>query len=118
MCPLVLLLGGCNQPPPPPQMKPPAVTVAEPVVKQVVFNEDFTGTLASVASVDIRARVAGFLEKIDFQPSDDVKKGQLLFVIQQDEYQAALDKANAQMEAAKAQLVDAQATLDRYTELL
>ncbi len=118
LCPLTLLLSGCNQPPPPPQMKPPAVTIAEPVVKQVVFNEDFTGTLASVASVDIRARVAGFLEKIDFQPSDDIKKGQLLFVIQQDEYQAALDKANAQMEAAKAQLVDAQATLDRYTELL
>ncbi|QDT27904.1 Efflux pump periplasmic linker BepF [Gimesia panareensis] len=113
-----MLLSGCNQPPPPPQMKPPAVTVAEPVVKQVVFNEDFTGTLASVASVDIRARVAGFLEKIDFQPSDNVKKGQLLFVIQQDEYQAALDKANAQQKAADAQLVDAQATLDRYTELL
>ncbi|QDV18605.1 Efflux pump periplasmic linker BepF [Gimesia panareensis] len=113
-----MLLSGCNQPPPPPEMKPPAVTVAEPVVKQVVFNEDFTGTLASVASVDIRARVAGFLEKIDFQPSDEVKKGQLLFVIQQDEYQAALDKANAQQKAADAQLVDAEATLTRYTELL
>lgn len=99
-------------------MKPPAVTVAEPVVKQVRFNEDFTGTLSSVASVDIRARVAGFLEKIDFKPSDIVKKDQLLFVIQQDEYQAALDKANAQEKAAQAQLVDAQATLDRYTELL
>jgi RND family efflux transporter MFP subunit len=113
-----MLLSGCNQPPPPPQMKPPAVTVAEPVVKQVVFNEDFTGTLASVASVEIRARVAGFLEKIDFKPSEIVKKDQLLFVIQQDEYQAALDKANAQQKAAEAQLVDAQATLDRYTELL
>ncbi|QDU50756.1 Efflux pump periplasmic linker BepF [Gimesia panareensis] len=113
-----MLLSGCNQPPPPPQMKPPAVTVAEPVVKQVVFNEDFTGTLASVASVDIRARVAGILEEIEFKPSDEVKEDQLLFVIQQDEYQAALDKAKAQQEAAEAQLVDAEATLKRYTELL
>lgn len=99
-------------------MKPPKVTVAEPVVKEVVFNEEFTGTLASVASVDIRARVDGILEKVNFKPSEDVKKGELLFEIQRDEYQAALDKAEAALKAGKAQLEDAQATLDRYQILL
>tara|TARA_R110002095_G_scaffold193178_1_gene171279 strand:- start:28989 stop:30116 length:1128 start_codon:yes stop_codon:yes gene_type:complete len=99
-------------------MKPPSVTVAEPVQKTVIFNQDFTGTLASVASVDIRARVDGILEKVDFAPSATVKKGQLLFELQRDQYQAVLDKANAQLAASNAQLKDAQVTLERNEILL
>tara|TARA_R110002111_G_C6008015_1_gene374381 strand:- start:28940 stop:30049 length:1110 start_codon:yes stop_codon:yes gene_type:complete len=99
-------------------MKPPAVTVAEPVQKTVIFNQDFTGTLASVASVDIRARADGILEKVDFKPSDTVKEGQLLFQIQRDQYQATLDKAEAALKASEAGLIDAQATLDRNLILL
>ncbi|QDV51222.1 Efflux pump periplasmic linker BepF [Gimesia fumaroli] len=99
-------------------MKPPSVTVAEPVQKTIVFNQDFTGTLASVASVDIRARVDGILEKVNFEPSATVKKGQLLFEIQRDQYQAILDKANAQLAASNAQLKDAQVTLERNQILL
>ncbi|WP_197999945.1 efflux RND transporter periplasmic adaptor subunit [Gimesia alba] len=117
LCP-VIIISGCNSPPPPPKMKPPAVTVAEPVQKTVVFNQDFTGTLASVASVDIRARVDGILEKVNFEPSATVKKGQLLFEIQRDQYQAILDKANAQLAASNAQLKDAQVTLERNQLLL
>jgi RND family efflux transporter MFP subunit len=114
----LMIISGCNEPPPLAPMKPPAVTVAEPVQKTVIFNQDFTGTLASVASVDIRARADGILEKVDFTASDTVKEGQLLFQIQRDQYQATLDKANAALAASKAQLVDAQATLDRNLILL
>ena len=99
-------------------MKPPAVTVAEPVQKTVIFNQDFTGTLASIASVDIRARADGILEKVLFTPSEEVKEGQLLFEIQRNQYQATLDKAQAALEAANAQLIDATATLERNLILL
>ncbi|WP_417383327.1 efflux RND transporter periplasmic adaptor subunit [Gimesia sp.] len=117
LCPLMLLFG-CNATPPPPQMKPPAVTVAEPLQKTVIFNQDFTGSLASIASVDIRARADGILEKVLFKPSEEVKEGQLLFEIQRNQYQATLDKANAALEAANAQLIDATATLERNEILL
>lgn len=109
---------GCNAPPPPAPMKPPTVSVAEPIQKTVVFNGDFTGRLASVASVDIRARADGILEKVDFEPSSTVKKGQLLFEIERDQYQATLDKANAALVASQAQLKDAQATYERYKVLV
>ncbi len=87
--------------------------MAKPVQKTVIFNQDFTGTLDSVASVDIRARVDGILEKVNFEQSTKVKKGQLLFEIQRDQYQAVLDKANAVLAASQAQLIDSQATLER-----
>lgn len=99
-------------------MQPPSVTVEVPVQETVLFNQDFTGTLASVASVDIRARVDGILEKVNFEPSATVKKGQLLFELQRDQYQAELDKANAQLAASNAQLKDAQVTLERNQLLL
>lgn len=112
LCPLIIC-SGCNAPPPPAQMKPPSVTIAEPLQKTVIFNQDFTGTLASVATVDIRARVDGILEKVDFEQSTMVKKGDLLFQIERDQYQAILDKANAVLAASNAQLIDSQATLER-----
>ncbi|MCA9004216.1 MAG: efflux RND transporter periplasmic adaptor subunit [Planctomycetaceae bacterium] len=94
------------------------MTVAEPLQKTVIFNQDFTGSLAAVASVDIRARADGILEKVLFKPSEEVKEGQLLFEIQRNQYQATLDKANAALEAANAQLIDATATLERNEILL
>jgi len=115
--PLIIIVG-CNAPPPPTPMKPPTVSVAEPVQKTVVFNADFTGSLATVASVDIRARADGFLEKVNFKPGSNVTKGQLLFEIQRDEYEATLEKANAALKSSQAQLKDAQATFERYKILV
>lgn len=109
---------GCNAPPPPTKMKPPTVAVAAPIQKTVVFNSDFTGRLATVASVEIRARADGFLEKVNFKPGSEVKKDQLLFEIQRDEYEATLEKANAALKASQAQLKDAQATFERYKILV
>ena len=90
-----MMIAGCNAPPPPTPMKPPTVSVAVPVQKTVVFNADFTGRLASVASVEIRARADGILEKVNFKPGSLVKKDELLFEIERDQYQATLDKSNA-----------------------
>lgn len=115
---LSIIATGCNAPPPPAPIKPPTVSVAEPIQKTVVFNGDFTGRLASVASVDIRARADGILEKVNFTPSSTVQKGQLLFEIERDQYQATLDKANAALVASQAQLKDAQATYERYKVLV
>ena len=115
---LLIIFAGCNAPPPAAPIKPPTVSVAEPVQKTVIFNADFTGRLASVASVDIRARADGILEKVDFEPSATVTEGQLLFQIERDQYQATLDRANAALLASEAQLKDAQATFERYKVLV
>jgi len=114
----IVAFAGCNAPPPPAPMNPPTVSVAEPVQKTVIFNADFTGRLATVASVEIRARADGFLEKVNFKPGSIVTKDQLLFEIQRDEYEATLEKANAALKASQAQLKDAQATFDRYKILV
>ncbi len=63
---------------------------------------DYTGSTAALEYVDIRARVAGFLEKINFDPKQKVKKGDLLFVIDPRQYQAAVDEAKAQLDSKEA----------------
>ena len=93
----VLLLAGCKEeqrnayvaPP------PPAVTVAPPVAKTVTDYVELTGTTAAVASVQLVARVPGYLQQIHFEDGARVNKGDLLFTIQQDQYQAELDQAQA-----------------------
>jgi RND family efflux transporter MFP subunit len=69
-------------------------------------------------TVPLRARVEGFLEKVLFQDGAPVKKGQLLFLIQQEQYQAQLQKAEASVLAEKAQLEHAQTEFVRYSKLL
>lgn len=109
-----LLLAGCQQREPkvatPP---PPEVTVAQPVQRGVTYYADYTGNSRASESVEVRARVQGILEKVNFQPSSLVNKGQLLFVIEPKPFQAKVDEAKAQLAVAKAQLKLAQATLTR-----
>ncbi len=89
---------GCGQkinafvPPPPPE-----VTVAHPVRRSVTNFLEYSGTTEPFESVDLRARVAGFLEQVNFKPGSSVKKGDLLFVIDKRNYQAAADKAQSQV---------------------
>jgi RND family efflux transporter MFP subunit len=103
-----------------PEVTPPVrtVTVAHPIKKDVVVYSEFTGTVRATETVDLRARVKGYLEKIDFKPSTFVKEGALLFVIEQAPYQAQLAEAEAAYDSAKAQLLLAQANLDRATKLV
>ncbi|RKY07929.1 MAG: hypothetical protein DRP66_05600, partial [Planctomycetota bacterium] len=82
-----------------PPVEPPVVTVAEPVVKDITNYDYFTGTTASVASVEIRTRLEGFLDSVEFEPSADVKTGDVLFTIEPELYQAHRDQAEAKLRA-------------------
>ena len=116
---LTMLLAACKDeqrnayvaPPPPP------VTVAKPEVRTVTDFIELTGTTQAIATVQLVARVQGFLEQVHFQDGQSVKKGDLLFTIQQNTYQAQLQQAQSQLEAVQAQLLHAQTEFDRYSGL-
>src|SRR5271156_2341371 len=97
---------------------PPAVTVAVPVAQDVNDYLDFSGNTVAVDSVTLVARVEGFLDKIHFVDGSTVKKGTLLFTIQQAQYKAELQQAIAQVSAQKAALWHARTEFARYTHLL
>jgi RND family efflux transporter MFP subunit len=109
----LFVLSGCEsdkgyQAPP-----PPSVTVDKPSKKSVTVWAIYTGNTVPYESVEIRARVEGFLNKITFEPSSRVKQGQLLFEIEPKPYQAQLDQALADLSIQKAELQLADATLVR-----
>jgi multidrug efflux system membrane fusion protein len=79
------------------------VTVSHPVAKEIVDYDEFTARIDAVDSVDVRARVSGYLQKVNFKDGAEVKKDDLLFVIDPRPYQADLDSAQAALERAKAQ---------------
>jgi RND family efflux transporter MFP subunit len=108
---------GCKKkaPPPPP---PPTVTVAKPLLREVTDYLELTGNTQAVNTVQLVARVAGYLDKVLFRDGQYVKKDQLLFLIQQDTYVAGLQQAEGQVLALQAQLEYAQSQLERYTNLL
>lgn len=102
---------------PPGQGQPPPVTVAKPVVKEVVEQDDFTGRFDAVDSVEVRARVPGALDRVAFRDGAVVKKGDLLFVIDQRSYRAAVDQAEAAVGSAQSRVNFAQSDLERAQSL-
>ncbi|NOR80639.1 MAG: efflux RND transporter periplasmic adaptor subunit [Methyloprofundus sp.] len=113
-----LLLSGCEKKneyitPPPPE-----VTVSQPIQKSVTEYLEFTGTTKSVGYAEVKARVSGILESMHFEPGVAVKKGDLLFVIDPEPYQARLAAAQAELIAAKAELNRARAELKRADGLI
>jgi RND family efflux transporter MFP subunit len=96
---------------------PPAVTVSQPLQKNVVEWDEYTGQFEAVDSVEIRARVSGYLTEIRFQDGQIVNKGDLLFVIDPRPFEIALDSAKAQLVQAQAQLELANRELARAGEL-
>ncbi|MEW6356721.1 MAG: efflux RND transporter periplasmic adaptor subunit [Planctomycetota bacterium] len=101
---MVLLCAGCERnenkyvPSPPPE-----VTVSQPVEKDVTNYAEFTGNTVAVATVDLRARVKGFLRSVNFTVSSNVKKGDLLFVIEPEPYEAQVNQAKGDLAAKEAQ---------------
>jgi membrane fusion protein, multidrug efflux system len=95
------------------QAPPPQVTVAKPVVKDIVEHDEFIGRFEAVDQVDIRARVTGYVDKIHFVDGATVNAGDLLFTIDQRPYQAALDEAQAALASAQARLDFATGDLER-----
>jgi RND family efflux transporter MFP subunit len=96
---------------------PPQVTVAKPVVRDVIDNDDFIGRFQAVDEVAVRSRVGGYLQEVHFTDGTLVKKGDLLFVIDQRPFVTALNEANAALEVAKSTLVYAEAQFKRAESL-
>jgi RND family efflux transporter MFP subunit len=80
----------------------PSVSVALPIPRKVNEWDEFTGRLASPETVEVRARVSGYIDKIHFKEGGDVKQGDLLVTIDQRPYQAAVDRLKADLGAARA----------------
>jgi membrane fusion protein, multidrug efflux system len=97
---------------------PPPVTVAKPLVREVVDNDEFVGRFEAVDEVSVRARVGGYLDEVHFTDGALVKKGDLLFVIDQRPYKIALEQADAQLQSAKATQIYAEAQLKRAEGLV
>ena len=97
---------------------PPEVTVAHPRVENLVEWTEFTGRFEAVQQVDIRARVSGYLATIDFQDGEVVNKGQNLFLIDPRPFEAALDRARADLASAQAQLELAKLQFERVAKLV
>ncbi|MFL6548918.1 MAG: efflux RND transporter periplasmic adaptor subunit [Povalibacter sp.] len=94
------------------------VTVAAALERNVTEWDEFTGRLEAVESVEIRPRVTGYIESVNFTEGSIVKKNDLLFVIDQRPYRAALDKAAAELTRAKARAELAHSDVARSEKLL
>ncbi len=121
LLPLVLaaLLAGCGERQQQAKAPPaPTVTVANPVKRTVTDYDEYVGRFAAVDSVEVRARVSGYLDGIHFKDGQLVKQGDLLFTIDKRSFQNALDQARATLTQAKASLSYAQADLERGQSLV
>jgi RND family efflux transporter MFP subunit len=96
---------------------PPPVTVAKPIVKDVEEWDEFIGRFEAVDQVDIRSRVSGYLDKVEFVDGAMVKAGDRLFVIDQRPYWTAYQQAEADLKSSKARLDFAQTDLERAESL-
>ena len=96
---------------------PPKVTVAGPLQQEVIEYLEFTGTTRAFEEVEVRARVAGFLQSMEFTAATQVNKDDLLFVIDPREYQAELNAAKAELSSAEAQFKRAQIEFERADRL-
>jgi RND family efflux transporter MFP subunit len=92
---------------------PPAVTVAKPVGKMLADQDEYVGRFVAVESVEVRARVSGYLDAIHFRDGQIVKKGDLLFTIDRRPFEIALAQAQAALEQARANLAFAERDLAR-----
>src|SRR4051812_14250821 len=106
---LAAIVAGCGETNRYVEPPPPEVTVATPVRRDVTEYFEATGNTQPVLSVDIRARVKGFLKERHFKEGSLVKEGQLLLVIDEEPFQLALDQA-------KTRLAEADAALKKATE--
>lgn len=113
-----LLVSGCGRSEPAAPPAAPKVTVSTPVVQEVAEWDEYTGRLEAVESVEVRARVSGYLQSVHFRDGQAVKKGDLLFVVDPRPYQAELDRVSAELQLAQARLELAKSDYARAQTLL
>jgi len=103
---------GCDKKHPEPvQLPPPPAVVAHPIEREITDHQVFTARTQAVQSVDIKARVTGYLTKIAFTDGDEVKKDDILFQIDDRPYKATLDESIGSLDQATAALAEAKASL-------
>jgi multidrug efflux system membrane fusion protein len=112
------VLASCDGKPAANSPPPPAVTVSHPLQKSITEWDEYTGRFTALETVEIRARVSGFIDSVHFQEGQIVKKDDLLFVIDQRPYQIAVEQAKADIERAQAKLDIGTQDVNRATPLL
>src|SRR5580692_9788614 len=113
-----LALGGCDRPPAAAAAPPPPVTVAHPLQKNITEWDEYTGRFQAVETVELRARVSGYIDQVHVNEGQLVKQGDLLFVIDQRPFRLAVDQAKADLERAQAKLEIATLDVQRATPLI
>jgi multidrug efflux system membrane fusion protein len=111
------VLYGCNEPAPVADTPPPPVSVSQPLSHEVIDYDDYLGHIVAIPSVEVRARVRGHLNKVNFQDGQTIKQGALLYEIDPRPYQAELGSAESQKAAAEASYKLARATAERDRRL-
>src|SRR5437763_2664027 len=96
---------------------PPAVWVQPAELRSMAKQAEFVGRAEALEKVDLRARVTGFLGSRLFKDGDDVKEGQVVFTIEKEPFEAAVDQRKAQLASAQATLANADQQLQRTAEL-
>jgi membrane fusion protein, multidrug efflux system len=112
------LLSGCGEGQKQVVLPPAKVTVALPIERTIVDQDEYVGRFAPVDFVEIRARVSGYLDKVHFQDGQFVKQGDILFTIDKRPFQNTLDQAIANLETAKSNLIFTEADLARGQQLM
>lgn len=92
---------------------PPSVSAAPVLVKQVSQWDDFSGRVEAVESVELRPRVSGYIDKVNYVEGQEVKKGDVLFTIDARSYRAELDRATAELNRARTQAQVSRSEADR-----
>jgi membrane fusion protein, multidrug efflux system len=96
----------------------PAVTVSRPVQQKITEWDEYTGRFVAVKTVEIRARVSGFIDSIHFKDGQIVKQGDLLFIIDPRPYRLAVEQATADRDRTRAKLAIARSDVERATPLV
>ncbi len=109
----VALLAGCGKTARPVQASVPRVVITTPEQRAVLEYEDLPGRIDATEDVEVKARVNGYLNTIEFKEGTEVKKGDLLFTIDPREYQAEVESATASVQQAQAKLAQAQSDYER-----
>jgi RND family efflux transporter MFP subunit len=112
------LVVSCGESPPKGAPPPPSVTVAKPVKRTVFDFDEYVGRFVAVNSVEVRARVSGYLDSVHFKDGQTVKQGDLLFTIDKRTFQNALDQARANLVQAKSNEAFTEADFTRGQQLV